>query len=193
VDFEALVAPYLHDLRSYCLYLAKCKWDSEDLYQDTLLKCYIYSDKITQTGSVKALLFTTAKHLWIDEYRKRRGRIIDTRLLGAPAHRDANYADIRGLLEELAQRLPLRYIELLLLSEVYRYSMQEIADSTGSTVTAVKCALHRARSVLRGKEARSRAVKEPACPADIDGWTRAIVYNRPVGIPARREKLLVVS
>ena len=177
MDFEAMVSPHLNDLYKYCLYITGSRWDGEDLYQETLLKLFASRHHISRAQSVKALLFKSAKHLWIDDYRKRRSRVLISDVLDMPPHVDVNYAEVRGRLEELAECLPERYMEMLLLAEVYHYSMQDIADRTCSTIPAVKCAIHRARTMLRKKE---KKYKTAGRRNDVERWTQSIVYDRPI-------------
>jgi RNA polymerase sigma-70 factor (ECF subfamily) len=192
MDFEALVSTHLDDLYRYCLYLTGSKWDGEDLYQETLLKTYTYQSNIRNHECMKALLFKSAKHLWIDEYRKRRNRVTIPDTEFQRSYIEANYAEVQGLLEELAGRLPSRYFEILLLADIWSYSMQEIAHYTSSTIAAVKCALHRARTMLRNGKT-SVASQLSIKPAEIERWTQAIIYDRPRCIPLLNREALTVS
>ena len=40
--YELLINPHLNDLRKYCFYLTKSKWDGEDLFQETLMKSLLF-------------------------------------------------------------------------------------------------------------------------------------------------------
>lgn len=179
MDFDCLVSPYLSDLSSYCVYLTGSKWDGEDLYQETLMKLYVYSSNMKNRQGLKALMFRIAKNIWIDDYRKRRSRVFVNEIIYLPPHRDRNYAEIRGYIEELADKLPERYMEMLLLTEILDYSMQEIAEFTHTTVPAVKCAIHRARKLLKTAEC-SQTKTKMSRRADIERWSQVIVYDRQI-------------
>lgn len=64
-------------LWGYCLHLTGGDREvAEDLLQETLLRaCRRFSTREVGTGSVRAWLFTVARNLRIDEWRRRRSRV----------------------------------------------------------------------------------------------------------------------
>jgi RNA polymerase sigma-70 factor (ECF subfamily) len=125
----------------------------------------------------KALLATTARHLWIDQHRKRVRMapvmsIEDVRLV----ERSLDYVELRALVEWLTAHLSEKQMRMLLLAEVYRYTYQEIAEEMNCTVPAVKMVLHRSKRLLRtaGEE---QAVRQDRL-AEVEQWTRELMYSR---------------
>jgi len=178
--YEDLVAPYLEDLRKYCMYLAKSKWDSEDLFQETLLKSLIFFLHTEPYVEVKPFLFRVARNLWIDDCRKKQRRRLA--LLEQPRthYADNDYAEIQGAIEWLAERFPRRNIEMWLLFNYFGYSMQDIAHATDCTVSAVKSILFRTREMLRRRHELPERRK--IVHLDVERWSRAIMQDRPQSI-----------
>lgn len=179
--YESLVKPHLNDLKSYCFYLTRSKWDGEDLYQEALLRSMAYFLNKEPTKDLKPFMIRVARNLWIDSRRsaQRQRKALQHPL--AVSWTDANYADVRSLLEWIGERLPARNIEMLLLAEYFGYSMQEVAELTGSTVPAVKSVLHRTRRMLRCCEAMpERSTEEPRVVTfDVDRWSKAVMRHLP--------------
>ncbi len=182
--FLSLVSPYLNELHAYCHYLTGSTWDSEDLQQETLLKTYV---QYQQTGSftgIRAFLYKVARNIWIDDYRKRRRRMVlgDVIYLQA-AYEDVYQTNIRELVEWLNIRLPKRQMEMFMLAEMFDYTNQEIADELASTIPAVKCVLHRTRRFVKGNHMKLKVkVKEQDMQVfnkEVDHWVQAITRGTP--------------
>lgn len=174
MDFEAAIFPHLPVLNAYCRRLSGSRWDGDDLAQETLVRTYAHWLKQRPVPNAKAFLLKTARNIWIDEHRKYRRRIILTEQTAnhPDGERASGRIDVRQLLEEAADKVSLRSLELILLADLYGYSMEEIARLTRSTVPGVKSALHRARKLVRGKS--------PARPGagisnqKLEEWSRRI-------------------
>ncbi|MCI3923972.1 RNA polymerase sigma factor [Paenibacillus sp. TRM 82003] len=178
--FEALVGPHLPDLHRYCRYLAKSRWDAEDLYQESLLKAFVYYRNAPVDRMTKSFLFSAAKLLWIDRYRKeKRRRDPPEAELRSPA---ADYVEIRSWIEWLAERVPPKHLEMWLLSEYFGYSMQDIADQLDTTVPAVKSTLFRTKRHYLGNRQQRKGRREEAgkAPATrVERWVRAVLREEP--------------
>ncbi|OXS60959.1 hypothetical protein B1A99_05355 [Cohnella sp. CIP 111063] len=180
-EYEIKVLPHLRDLQNYCRYLTKSKWDAEDLLQETLLKALVFFLHTEPYVDVKPFLIRVARNLWIDACRKRqRRRLFAERERASGVFEHSDYAEVRGTIEWLAERLPRRNIEIWLLFHYFGYSMQEIALATNVSVSAVKSLLHRTRETLRGDSEPSdrRKVVRP----DVDRWSRAVMQMRPQAV-----------
>jgi len=182
--YEAWLTPHLPDLAKYCRYLAGTKWDAEDLLQDTLLKSFVFYVQTEPYVEMKPFFYRIAKNLWIDACRKKNRRRLALREWSFEAHRDNDYAEVRGSIEWLAERFPSRSIEMWLLFNYFGYSMQEVADDMGCTMPAVKAVLFRTREMLRNRKALTggRNVIRPA----VERWSRAILQDRPQAVLSER-------
>jgi RNA polymerase sigma-70 factor (ECF subfamily) len=174
MDFEAAIIPYIPDLSAYCRHLSGSDWDGDDLAQETLVRTYAHWLKQRSVPNAKAFLLRTARNIWIDEHRKYRSRVIvsDPSAFFPHSERAASCIGIRQLLEEAAGKVSLRCLEMILLADLYGYSMEEIARLTRSSVSGVKSALHRARKMVRGGKKSRSAGKIPK--QKLEEWSRRI-------------------
>lgn len=182
--YERLVSPHLEDLRKYCMYLTKSKWDGEDLYQETLLRSLVFFSHTEPYVDVKPFLVRVARNLWIDQCRKQQRRRM---LLAQPAkvtYNDNDYVEVRGIIEWLAERFPRRNIEMWLLFQHFGYTMQEIAEATACTLSAVKSVLFRTREMLRNRHRLSD--RRGVIRLEVERWSRAIMFDRPQAILSER-------
>lgn len=179
-EYEQLIAPHMDDLRKYCYYLTRSKWDAEDLFQDTLLKSLVFFLHTEPYLDVKPFLVRVARNLWIDDCRKRqRRRCMHTDMCNA-YYSDNDYVEVRSAVEWLAERFPRRNIDTWLLFNYFGYSMQEIAEAMNCTISAVKSVLFRTREQLRDRNGLSDNRK--VIRLDVERWSRAIMQDRPQGL-----------
>ncbi|MFC5700094.1 RNA polymerase sigma factor [Cohnella faecalis] len=186
LTYEELVVPHLEDLRKYCYFLTNSKWDGEDLCQEALLKSLIYFLHSEPRLDVKPFLIRVARNLWIDDCRAKKRRQRAGLHHFASCYTDTNYAEVRGTMEWLSERLPSRNIEMWLLSEYFGYTMQEISDELDSSVPAVKSVLFRTRGLIRmhkelsqRKETKDRKPPRQAVNWEVERWSRAVIADRP--------------
>ncbi|QJD82607.1 RNA polymerase sigma factor [Cohnella herbarum] len=179
-EYERLIAPHMDDLRKYCYYLTRSKWDAEDLFQDTLLKSLVFFLHTEPYLDVKPFLVRVARNLWIDDCRKRqRRRYMHTDISNA-YYSDNDYVEVRSAVEWLAERFPRRNIDTWLLFNYFGYSMQEIAEAMNCTISAVKSVLFRTREQLRDRN--GLADHRKVIHLDVERWSRAIMQDRPQGL-----------
>jgi len=167
--FTSLVELYQHPIYNLCYRMLGDPGEAEDAAQETFLRAYSQLRRYDPARSFKTWLFAIASHHCIDRLRRRRViwlGIDEEPLLTHPALieptpgpeqmavRHEENAAVQALLAELAPRdrcaIVMRYW--------YDMSYEEIACATGSTASAVKSRLHRARvslgEALRAAEAR---------------------------------------
>jgi len=173
MDFERMISSHLPELAAYCRRLSGSRWDGDDLAQEALVRTFAHWLKKRSVGNAKAFLFRTARNIWIDEQRKYRRRVIlqDPAAISPDAGLDSGRIAIRQLLEEAAGKVSLRALELILLADLYGYTMEEIAALTRSTVPGVKSALHRARKQMR-EEKTPRGGQIPE--HKLEEWSRRL-------------------
>jgi len=181
IDLMAPLRPALH---GYCRRLTGNVWDAEDLVQDTLLRAFGTLGSIfTRIENPRAYLLRTATNLWIDTLR-RRGSEAGVLAEQAPPV-SAGDADAAGALRDagtlLLQRLAPQERAAMVLKELFDYSLEDIADLLGTTVGAVKAALHRGRTRLREPEREAAAQRPRPSVALVD---RFIAAYHAADIPA---------
>ncbi|RED60235.1 RNA polymerase sigma factor [Cohnella lupini] len=179
-EYERLVTPHLEDLRKYCNYLTKSKWDGEDLYQTTLLKSLVFFLHTEPYMDVKPFLIRVARNLWIDDCRKRQRRRLAVSEYSKGYYTDSDYVEVRSVIEWLAERFPRRNIDIWLLFNYFGYAMQEIAHEMNCSISAVKSILFRTREMLRNRQEPNE--KRKIIHLDVERWSRAIMLDKPQGI-----------
>jgi RNA polymerase sigma-70 factor (ECF subfamily) len=147
-------------LRRYCLSLTCNVWDSEDLFQQTLMKAWPKLQSKTSTLHIEAYLITIAKNCWIDEMRKQTtARSFISQLTSDEPNFIANWEvewKVEEALELLITSLPPLQRTVLLLRDVFGYPGPEVADLLSTTEGAVRVALHRARKTLSRIQSREQ-------------------------------------
>jgi RNA polymerase sigma-70 factor (ECF subfamily) len=165
--FTALVELYQNPIYNLCYRMLGDPGEAEDAAQEAFLRAYSQLHRYDPARPFKTWLFAIASHHCIDRLRRRHVTwlgIDEEPVLAHPALleprpgpeqmavRREEEATVQGALAELAPRdrsaIVMRYW--------YDMSYEEIARVTGSTASAVKSRLHRARvclaDVLKGAE-----------------------------------------
>ncbi|MBW7473813.1 RNA polymerase sigma factor [Paenibacillus oenotherae] len=180
-EFEHFIEPHLQTLHHHCLYLTPSEWDAEDLVQEVLIKAYQYYLKAGAIRHPSTLLYKMTRNIWIDGLRRHRRTVVSVHAEADLPYSDANYAAARGLVEWLAEHLSEREAYMLLLSEVFSYSYQNIADELQCTVATVRMVLHRSKRTLRiTRDARrNRPAGKRMSEYSVEYWTKAIMNDEP--------------
>ncbi len=141
----------------YCFFRVFSKHRAEELMQETFLKFWKYIQEERKIDNERALLYTIATHLVIDEKRKARTESLDAMLEvegsvepAAPgAERDpVNSAMMREVQDELA-KLSEEEQELFKLRYVDDLDPKEIATIRGTGANVVSVQLNRIMHKLR--------------------------------------------
>ena len=157
--FTMLVQTYQTAIYNLCYRMLGEADQAQDATQETFLRAYTQLHRYDPERSFKTWIFSIASHYCIDRLRRRRITwldIDDEPLAGHPMLREKRVgpedsalqseraADIQALLDTL----PAKDRAAVVMLYWYDLSYQEIAEATGTTVSAVKSRLHRARSVM---------------------------------------------
>jgi RNA polymerase sigma-70 factor, ECF subfamily len=160
---EELFQQYRNIIYRYILLMTKCKEEAEDLTQEVFINAYRGLTNYRGESSYKTWLYSIARNVIIDNYRKKRkiNCLIDL---------DLSLSDQNQLVpEEVLDRkektqilyraimeLKLPYREIIILRKIKGYSTVETADILGCAEGKVKVTLHRALQRLRDKLNRDR-------------------------------------
>ena len=149
--FVALYDRYKGAVYAYCAKMLLDRTAAEDLLQETFARAYEHRDRLLNSTSFKAWLFTIARNQCLNALRKR-GREVPF-ALDAPEPASPGATPFTNLLKseqaDLVSRtlaaLPASYREVLVLREYQNLSYDEIAAVTKTTVSSVKSRLFKAR------------------------------------------------
>ncbi|WP_067690569.1 RNA polymerase subunit sigma-70 [Nocardia jejuensis] len=174
--FGELVDPYRRELQLHCYRLLGSVHDAEDVLQETLVAAWRGLADFEQRSSVRTWLYRIATNRCLNAQRDARRRPVRPLPFDVP---DPMRVGVVNWLEpypdslldpeqlyqsresvELAfitalQQLPPRQTAVLVLRDVLGFAGIEVADMLGTSTTAVKAALQRARDTLEAGRART--------------------------------------
>jgi RNA polymerase sigma-70 factor (ECF subfamily) len=169
--FLDLVAEIRPELHRYCARLTGSIIEGEDVVQDTLAKAYYAISMATEMPSLRPLLFRIAHNTAMDVLRRYERRHVE---LVASLPEDAVVDErpdpevVRAALATFLE-LPIAQRSAVILKDVLGCTLDEIAESTGASVPAIKAALFRGRATLRERAGASAPVP-PAPAASLADW-----------------------
>src|ERR1700759_4975219 len=172
-EFLAMVGGIRAELHRYCARLTGSVIDGEDIVQDTLAKAFYALSQSPDVPALRPWLFRIAHNTALD-FLKSHGR-----KLTAPS---AELDDIAGWDDKpepavvraaLAQflALPVTQRSAVILKDVLGHSLEETAETMGTTGGAVKLALVRGRGNLL-QDAREEATIEASTRVMLDRYAR---------------------
>lgn len=167
--FNQSFEPLRPELYRYCRHLTRSPWDAEDLAQDTLARALVTLGTMLrpEIDNPRAWLFRVATNLYIDRTRSAREQLTDPPETPAPASDERSKREAAGT---LIAKLSPQERAAVVLKDAFDLELGDIAAVLGTTVGAVKAALHRGRSKLA--EPGADEVPVPA-PAALDAFCRA--------------------
>lgn len=157
--FEVLYERYATRLNSYCVFKSISSEDAEELFEDVWLKFLENIRKGVKVESVIAYLFTIARTLAIDRYRKENSRKnlkieymdatdIDSYLSQLDLYQEIENSNLMEIIRTSLDCLDDIYKETFVLQWFGGLNMKEIAEITGVSVSSVKMRSHRAMQKL---------------------------------------------
>ncbi|HXK24976.1 MAG TPA: RNA polymerase sigma factor [Myxococcota bacterium] len=181
-----LTAPLRPDLHRYCRRLTGSLWDAEDLVQETLLRGFSRLGQVHhEVRSPRSYLLRTATHCWIDACRRRDAESQARESLPEPAASQREGESLaRDAGATLLRRLAPQERAAVLLKDLFDFRLEEIADLLGTSVGAVKAALHRGRGRLREPEGEAAALRPPPSPQLVDRFVSLYAARDVAGLVA---------
>ena len=153
-QFLALVAEVRPELHRYCARLTGSVIEGEDIVQETLAKAFYAISLAADLPPLRPWLFKIAHNTAIDFLRSHGRKHTETR---AELDDIAGYEDapepmvVRAALARFLA-LPVTQRSAVILKDVLGHSLEEAAETMGTTVMAVKAALVRGRGNLRAEQ-----------------------------------------
>lgn len=152
---DALIQQYEYRLFRYLLYLTSNRETAEDLFQETWLSVMHRGHTYNGRASFETWLFTIARNLTIDAYRRRKPEALDALedpeiVAGGPSPFEqaaARQSEVR--VHQSVDGLPAVYREVLLLRFQEDLPLNDIATITGVPLPTVKSRLYRGLEALR--------------------------------------------
>ena len=179
--FRELTDPYRHELQVHCYRIVGSLQDAEDLLQETLLAAWRGLDRYEGRASLRTWLYRIATNrclnalragarrpqevtpmlkppeptrrtepVWLEPYPDVLLERVEDSTPGPEARYETSEAVGLAFVAAL-QHLPPRQRAVLVLRDVLGFRAAEVADMLGSSETAVKGALQRARATLKAR------------------------------------------
>jgi RNA polymerase sigma-70 factor (ECF subfamily) len=176
-QFLALVAGVRPELHRYCARLVGSVIEGEDLVQEALAKAFYALSLAPEVPPLRPWLFRIAHNTALDHLKSHGHKLTDARgdldevLADAAGFEEAR--DPGALRAALGRflALPLAQRSAVILKDVLGHSLEEVAETMGTTVMAVKAALVRGRGHLAKAEQDERAI-EVSERAVLDRYAR---------------------
>jgi RNA polymerase sigma factor (sigma-70 family) len=173
-QFLAMVGAVRPELHRYCARLTGSVIEGEDVVQDVLANAFYALGQQPEIPPLRPWLFRIAHNKAID-YLKSHGRKyteVRADLDDVAGFEDrGDPATVRAALARFLA-LPVSQRSAVVLKDVLGHSLEETADTMGTTIPAVKAALVRGRAKLREGETEPA---RPSRPARVDPSDRALL------------------
>ena len=156
----AMVGEVRPELHRYCARLTGSVIEGEDIVQDTLAKAFYALSLSPEVPPLRPWLFRIAHNAALDFLKRHGTKYTD---LDPEIEQVAGFEErpepaiVRAALARFLS-LPLKQRSAVILKDVLGHSLEETAETMGTTVMAVKAALVRGRSALLVKEGEEAAI-----------------------------------
>jgi RNA polymerase sigma factor (sigma-70 family) len=172
-QFLAMVDGVRPELHRYCARLTGSVIEGEDIVQDTLAKAFYALSLSADVPPLRPWLFRIAHNAAVDFLKSHGRRFLDPH---AEIEEIAGFEDkpdpaiVRAALARFLS-LPSTQRSAVILKDVLGHSLEETAETMGTTVMAVKAALVRGRAKLLQEESEAPKI-EPSTRAELDRYAR---------------------
>lgn len=146
---------YYEDLYRFTLFMLGDSHDCEDVIHDTFVRAYQAIERFEERATVKTWLFSIAKHIIIDEIRKRKLQrifsVFHEKEIISPFNIE-EYVIHREAVERMLlaiQKLKPNYRLVITLKKIDECSTREVSEILGWSETKVRKTLSRALMKLK--------------------------------------------
>jgi RNA polymerase sigma factor (sigma-70 family) len=165
-QFLALVAGVRPELHRYCARLTGSVIEGEDVVQEALAKAFYALSLVAEVPPLRPWLFKIAHNAALDHLKSHGHRLTELHADLDDAGEARSFEDARdpGAVRAALGRflaLPLAQRSAVILKDVLGHSLEETAETMGTTVMAVKAALVRGRRQLANAETDELKVEAP--------------------------------
>lgn len=160
-EFSELMISHLDGVNAYARRLTDGGWDADDLVQATFERAFSRWRGLRHPDRSRAWLFSIAHRLFLDRVRARRSRpelrLVEPGDPVAPEPRMSAASIERDSLERALATLPDAQREAVLLTDLWGFSYDEVAEIMEAPVGTVRSRIARGRRALIAELAPSNA------------------------------------
>lgn len=163
-QFLSLVAGVRPELHRYCARLTGSVIEGEDIVQDTLAKAFYALSQLVEVPPLRPWLFRIAHNAALDFLKSHGRKFVEPH---ADLDEVAGFEDkpdpavVRAALARFLT-LPVTQRSAVILKDVLGHSLEETAETMGTTLMAVKAGLVRGRKKLLDNASADAAEKAPS-------------------------------
>jgi RNA polymerase sigma-70 factor, ECF subfamily len=149
------LSPIRPALFRYCRSLTGNPWDADDLVQETMLRGFgTLGFGQAEITDPRAYLLRIASNAWIDWQRRKavEASAVDQMARTSARHESSEHDDVAAVRDAgavLIQNLAPQERAAVVLKDLFDMSLEESARILGTSIGAIKAALHRGRSRLQ--------------------------------------------
>ena len=169
-DFNDLVRQLSRNLYGTAFRILRNQEEAEDAVQEVFIKLWNLGRKLDQYNSIEAFAVTITKNLCIDQLRKNKHYIHDKHEQviqysdNASPHELMDNRESGNIINNIINKLPDIYKDVIELKEIEGLTYEEIAERTGQNINTLRVNLSRARKMIRDEfnkyQYERRGIKE---------------------------------
>jgi RNA polymerase sigma-70 factor (ECF subfamily) len=148
--FLSLYFPVEQQLSNYCRALTGNDIEAVDLLQDTLLAGLESVNSLRKPEAFMFYMCAIAKRTYLKRFRRKKFEA-DINSIPPIAINEPNAGEVNAdvqLLNQMISRLPIEQREALVMFEIIGFSLKEIQEFQGGSLSAIKSRIARAREKL---------------------------------------------
>jgi RNA polymerase sigma-70 factor (ECF subfamily) len=154
--FEELVNRYKRKLFNLIYRLINDRNEAEDILQETFLRVYREREKYDPQFCFSTWVYTIALNLTKNELKKRsRFKFLELSIIKNDkiysSEDKQNDSGLKNLLEDIMNKLPVKYKTALVMREINQLSYEEMSDILKVPLGTIKSRVNRARRMLQKK------------------------------------------
>ncbi len=153
--FDDLYAQYDKRVLAYCTYVTGDRDQANDVFQEVFVKAFLSLHTLRDSDKAANWLFRIARNeclnaIKVSKRNERRSVEIDDAVESSiPATAAIGYNDDMEHVRKALTMISSEQREALLLAEFEGFSLKEIAEMTGASLSNVKVRIHRAKQKLQ--------------------------------------------
>ena len=148
MDFDNIYEEYFDRVYYKVLSVVKNDDDAEDICQETFISVYKNLSKFREESNIYTWIYRIAINKTYDFFKKRKLEFeINDEVLSLPE--DINF-DTKVILEEKLKLISEKEREIVILKDIYGYTLKEIAEMKNMNLSTVKSVYYKALKDMGG-------------------------------------------